>query len=219
MVAAWVAAYRERFPEMRVDYVPSDHKVDLIAERIDLALRVGPMADSTLRGVLLEELEVWTLASPAYVQRRGAPRNPKELAAHERVALSLLPTPWTLDFVPASGRRRRVRLHGAVSAASNAAVRGLVLAGAGISAFPSTASTRDDVEAGRLVRLLPGWRLKRVFLYAVYPGGVAPPAKTRALIDLVKEKLKVRRSAGPARFEPSAGPRATAGPAAGAVRG
>jgi len=63
-----------------------------------------------------------------------------------------------------------------------------VLEGAGISAFPNTAAIRADVEAGRLVRLLPGWRLMRLFLHAVYPGHTAP-AKTRAFIDLAKQVL------------------------------
>lgn len=190
MVAAWITAYRERFPDMRIDYVPTDQTFDLIADRFDLAIRIGPMADSRLRGVMLEELELWTAASPVYLKRRGTPRKPADLPAHEWVALSLLPAPWTVDFTPKTGRKITVRLRGAVSAASNAAVRSLVLAGAGISAFPNTASMRADIEAGRLVRLLPGCRLKRLFLYAVYPGSMAPPAKTRAFIDLAKEELR-----------------------------
>ncbi|WPH17299.1 type 2 periplasmic-binding domain-containing protein [Variovorax paradoxus] len=65
--------------------------------------------------------------------------------------------------------------------------------GAGISFFPSTADLRAKVEAGRLVRLFPGWASGRMFLYAPYPGNIAPPAKTRAFIDLAKEAV---RSAG-----------------------
>lgn len=192
MVAAWITAYRERFADMRIDYVPTDQTFDLIADRFDLAVRIGPMADSRLRGVMLAELELWTAASPAYVKRNGTPTKPTDLPAHEWVALSLLPAPWTVDFTSKSGRKETVRLRGAVSAASNAAVRQLVLEGAGISAFPNTSSMRADVESGRLVRLLPTYRLKKLFLYAVYPGNMAPPAKTRAFIDLAKEQLLAR---------------------------
>jgi DNA-binding transcriptional LysR family regulator len=187
-IAAWIAAYRERYPAMRIDYVPTDRTLDVIAERFDLAIRVGPMSDSRLRAVMLEELELWTAASPAYVARRGTPKRPEDLRRHEWVALSLLPAPWTVDYTRA-GSRKTVRLRGAVSAASNSAVHSLVLEGAGVSAFPNNQAIRADIEARRLVRLLPGWRMKRLFLHAVYPGHTAP-AKTRAFIDLARDSLR-----------------------------
>lgn len=186
LVATWIAAYRERFPEMRVDYVPTDSTLDLIAERFDLTIRIGPMADSRLRAVALEALELWTVASPRYIARHGHPRKPAELARHEWIALSLLPSPWSMEY-ERGGRKTRVKARGAVSAASNDAVLRLVLEGAGVSAFPNTADVRTEVEAGRLVRLFPGWSMRRMFLYAAYPGSMAPPAKTRAFIDLAKE--------------------------------
>lgn len=189
MIARWIAAYRERYPAMRIDYVPTDRKLDLIAEHFDLAIRVGPMADSSLRAVVLEELELWTLAAPSYLARHGAPRKPAELARHEWIALSLLPAPWSLDF-ERGGREVRVKLRGAISAASTDAVLQLVSQGAGISVFPSTADLRAEVQAGRLIRLFPRWTTGHMFLYAAYPGNIAAPAKTRAFIDLAKEAVQ-----------------------------
>ena len=194
MVAGWIATYRERYPAMGVDYVPTDRKLDLIAERFDLAIRIGPMADSALRCVVLEELDIWTVAAAGYLARHGTPRKPAELAQHEWIALSLLPAPWSMDF-ERGGRKMRVKMRGSVSAGSTDAVVRLVIHGAGISAFPATADLRGEVEAGRLVRLLSGWTTRRMFLYAAYPGNIAPPAKTRAFIDLAKEAARssVRR--------------------------
>lgn len=191
MVAGWIATYRERYPAMRVDYVPTDHKLDLIAERLDLTIRIGPMADSALRAVVLEELEIWTVAAPSYLARHGTPRKPAELASHEWIALSLLPTPWSIDYQRGT-RKARVKTRGSISVASNDALLRLVIQGAGISAFPSTANFRSEVEAGRLVRLLPGWSTRRMFLYAAYPGNISAPAKTRAFIDLAKESVRGR---------------------------
>jgi DNA-binding transcriptional LysR family regulator len=173
---------------MRIDYVPTDRKLDLIAERFDLALRIGPMRDSGLRAAVLEELELWTVAAAGYLARHGTPRKPAELARHEWIALSLLPTPWSMEL-ERGGRKVRVRMHGAVSVASSEALLRLVIQGAGISAFPSSADLRGEVESGRLVRLLPGWATRRMFLYAAYPGNVSPPAKTRAFIDLAKQAI------------------------------
>jgi DNA-binding transcriptional LysR family regulator len=189
MVARWIATYRERYPAMRVDYVPTDRKLDLIAEHFDLAIRIGPMASSGLRAVVLEELGVWTVAAASYLARHGTPRQPADLGGHEWIALSLLPAPWSLDLERA-GRKVRVKLRGSISAASTDAVRQLVLQGAGISIFPGTADLRREVEEGRLVRLFPGWNTGHLFLYAAYPGNIAPPAKTRAFIDLAKEAVR-----------------------------
>jgi DNA-binding transcriptional LysR family regulator len=192
MVAGWIAAYRERYPAMRVDYVPTDRKLDLIAEHFDLTIRVGPMADSGLRAVVLEQLGLWIVAAASYLARHGTPRKPADLVRHEWIALSLLPAPWSIDLERGQ-RKLRVKLRGAISAASTGAVLQLVAQGAGISVFPATADLRAEVEAGRLVRLYSGWTSGHMFLYAAYPGSIAAPAKTRAFIDLAKQAL---RSAG-----------------------
>lgn len=191
MVAGWIATYRERYPAMRVDYAPTDRKLDLIAERFDLTIRIGPMADSSLRAVVLEELEIWTVAAPSYLARHGTPRKPAELARHEWIALSLLPSPWSVEYQRGQ-RKVRVKTRGSISVASNDALLRLVIQGAGISGFPSTPDLRAEVEAGRLVRVLTGWGTRRMFLYAAYPGGISPPAKTRAFIDLAKEAVRAR---------------------------
>lgn len=192
MIAGWIATYRERYPAMRVDFVPTDRRLDLIAERFDLTIRIGPMDDSSLHAVVLEELELWTVAAPRYLARHGTPRNPSELARHEWIALSLLPTPWSVDFVR-GGRKLRVKTRGSISVASTEPLLRLVIEGAGLSVFPSMADVRAEVEAGRLVRLFPGWTTRRMFLYAAYPGSIAAPAKTRAFIDLAKEAVRGRR--------------------------
>ncbi len=189
LVATWIAAYRERYPAMRIDYVPTDQKLDLITERFDLSIRIGPMADSSLRAVVLEELELWTVAAPSYLARHGMPRKPSDLAGHEWIALSLLASPWSIDFHRGS-RKVRVKTRGSISVASNDAVLRLVLQGSGISGFPCTPDLREEVLAGRLVRLLSGWAMRRTFLYAAYPGNIAPPAKTRAFIDVAKDAVR-----------------------------
>jgi DNA-binding transcriptional LysR family regulator len=189
LVAGWIANFRERYPAMRVDYVPTDRKLDLIAEQFDLTIRIGPMADSRLRAVILEEIEVWILASPAYISRHGMPRKPADLAGHEWIALSLLPAPWSI-VLERGGRKVRVKMRGSISVAGTDAVLRLVSRGAGISSFPNIADVRAEVLAGRLVRLFPGWAAGRMFLHAAYPGNIAPPAKTRAFIDLAKEAVR-----------------------------
>ena len=190
-VAPLLAEYLARFPDMRVEYVPTDRVVDLIAERFDLSLRSGAMQDSRLRALKLADMEMSTVASPDYLKRHGLPKHPREFADHQWIALSTLETPWSRTWRSRNGTATAVRLKGALSVATAAGARSVVLAGAGISAFPQF-MVQEDIAAGRLVQVLPQYKLPDIYLFAIWPGRLEPPAKTRAFIDLAKEKLRKR---------------------------
>jgi len=187
-VAPLLAEYAARHPLMRVEYVPTDQLIDLVQENIDLSLRVTGVRDSGLRAAGLAEMEVWCVASPVYLEARGTPKRVEELPGHEWIAFSRLTSPWSLRF--RVGRRDvTVRVRGQFSVSMSSAGRALALAGAGIFGAPDF-TLRTQVEAGRLVRLFPQARLPPVFLYAAWSGRMEPPAKTRALIDLAKARLR-----------------------------
>ena len=187
-VAPLIAEYAARHPLMRIEYLPTDQIVDLLRENIDLSLRVTGRRDSSLRAAALAEMQIWCVASPAYLKARGTPRRVEELAEHEWIAFSQLASPWSLRF--RVGRRDvTVRLKGRLSTSMTSAGRALALAGAGILGAPDF-TLRADVDAGRLVRLLPEAHLLKVSLYAAWPGRMEPPAKTRALIELAKARLR-----------------------------
>lgn len=187
-VAPLLAEYTARHPLMRVEYVPTDELVDLVRENVDLSLRMTGARDSSLRAVGLAEMEVWCVASPAYLAAHGMPARVDELAGHDWIAFSQLASPWTLRF-RVGAEEVAVRLRGRLSTSSSAAARALAVAGAGITGAPDF-TLRADVEAGRLVRLFPQARLPAVSLYAAWPGRMEPPAKTRALIELAKARLR-----------------------------
>lgn len=191
-VAPLIAEYAQRHPLMRVEYVPSDQLVDLVRENIDLSLRVTGALDSSLRAAGLAEMPVWCVASPAYLAARGTPTRVQQLAEHEWIAFSQLATPWSLR-VRVGSADVTVRLRGRLSTSSTSAGRALAIAGAGVMGAPDF-TLRADVEAGRLVRLFPKARLPTVSLYAAWPGRMEPPAKTRALIELAKLRLRGRLS-------------------------
>lgn len=186
LVAAWIAEYRRRFPEVRIDYHPTDRRVDLVGEGFDLALRVGGMPDSSLRATTLARFDLWVVGHPDYLAAHGVPRRPADLARHEWIALSVLDAPWSRRFTDRRGKVDTVRLHGAVGVSTAAALLSLVRAGVGLAALPDTMA-REDVAAGRLQRVLAGYALPGLQLYAAYPGSTALPAKTRAFLDLAKE--------------------------------
>lgn len=186
LVAGWLAEYRRRYREVRIDYQPTDRRVDLVGEGFDLALRVGAMPDSSLRAATLARFELWVVGSAAYLAGHGEPRRPSELADHEWIALSVIASPWARRFVGPDGGEETVRLHGAISVSTAAALLHLVRADVGLSSFPDS-MVRTDIAAGRLRRLLADYALPPLYLYAAYPGAGAAPAKTRAFIDLARE--------------------------------
>lgn len=197
-VAPLLAEYAAQYPLMRVEYVPSDQLVDLVRENIDLSLRMTGVRDSSLRAVGLAEMPIWCVAAPAYLKARGTPVRVEDLAEHDWIAFSQLPSPWTLRFNDGESEVA-VRLRGRLSTTSTSAARALAMAGAGVMGAPDF-MLRADVEAGRLVRLFSRTRLPTVSLYAAWPGRMEPPAKTRALIELAKARL---RTAAPFSATPS----------------
>lgn len=192
-VAGWIAQYRQRYPEMRIEYVPTDRTLDLIDGRFDLALRIGMMRDSRLRGVKLQQIELLLVAADSYLAAHGTPTTPRQLIEHEWLALSVLPAPWSLTLRARNGTSTRVKLSGSITVSSATAQRALAIAGAGIAAMPSNL-VQADLDAGRLTRLLASYRLQTIYFYALYSGLMAPPPKTRAFIDLVKAQCAAQMS-------------------------
>lgn len=191
-VAPLIAEYLAAHPEMRVEYLPSDQVLDPLKERIDLSLRVSPMRDGTHKAVKLAEMELWLVASPEYLKGKALPKKPEDLAALEWIAFSPLPNPWTREFTTRSGRKVNVRFQGRVMTGTAAGTRALCLAGAGLASSPDF-MVRADVEAGRLVRLLPEARQPMLYLHAAWSDRIEPPARTRAFIELAKLRLRKTR--------------------------
>lgn len=183
-----VAEFALLHPQLQIDLRTSDRVADVVKEGIDLAIRIGWLRDSSLRATQLGEFEQCVVASPAYLARAGRPLRPQDLAQHEWLALTLLPTPLTWTFTPARGRKQVVRMSGRLRTDSSATLRALLQNGAGVSAMDQF-SVAEAVRSGQLVRLLPEWSLPKGGVYAVYPPGRHVPAKVRAFIDFYRAYL------------------------------
>jgi DNA-binding transcriptional LysR family regulator len=190
-IASWVAPviaeYVRLHPGMQVEYRPSDRLLDLVAEGLDLSLRATGRRDSSLLAAHLATFDVWCAASPRYLGERGTPRRLADLASHAWIAFTPIPNPWTLRT---RDGKQSVRLQRSLSTSSTTGGRALALADAGIFAAPQLV-LEAEVAAGRLVRVLPKLKLPQVTLYAAWPGGREPPAKTREFIELAKVRLRV----------------------------
>lgn len=191
-LARALATFIETYPEVQLDLDLSSRHVDLIGERFDLAIRMGPLKDdSTLAARKIDEARMGLYASPIYLALHAAPNSPDELAQHRSVRmLSDLgqPIPWRLscgkavwDGVPP----------GRLTLNSPGVIQQLLLDGAGIGALPDRFAA-EDVRLKRLVRVLPEWCLPSVPAWAVIPTRRYLPAKTRAFLDHIEQFMDKR---------------------------
>ncbi len=193
LLAPALADFMQHHAALTVDLIVNDQIVDLVGERFDLAIRAGWLRDSRLRAVRLGGFRQVAVASPDYLRRHGTPQNPGDLTAHRWVTLTYLPAAQALKFMPRQGRGRAqiARVTTALQTNNTAAMRSFVRSGGGIAVFPDT-MVREDLAAGLLVELLPGYALPEGGIFAVYPAMRHVPPKTRLFIDFLKKRLAPR---------------------------
>jgi LysR family transcriptional regulator, regulator for bpeEF and oprC len=202
-VGSWIEAYLERYPRVTVQAEYATREIDLVHEGFDLAIRPGPLRESRLVARLLGEFRYGLYASPAYLRRRGEPRQPTDLGSHDLVVFtgdSVRPV-WAL-YPQARGSgagapvREAVRVAGSARLRVNAGagVRSALLRGIGIGQLP-TVMADDLVRAGDLSPVLPGWRPDPVPVFAVYPSNRYLTPKVRAFVDLAVAAFPADRDA------------------------
>lgn len=191
-LAPLLAEFAQRHPGIRFDLDSSEEQLDLVAEGIDLAIRFGRLRDSRLRAIRLGSFEQWVIAAPAYLAGHDLPGTPAELAEHRWVAISLLSSPLTWTF-RRGGHQQTVRMRETMRCNSAQALQALVRSGAGITILLDTLIA-EDVAQGRLVRLLPDWKLPDGAIHAVYPPGRDLPLRVRRFVEFLRERIDTPRT-------------------------
>ena len=186
--------FAEQHPKLGIELLMSDRTEDLIAEGADMALRLGPLADSGFGARLLGKAPRLAVASPAYLARRGAPQTPAALPRHNCILGPGLSgrTGWRFTR---SGRATSVIVKGPIKVASADGVVACAKAGLGI-ALASRWMCRAELEAGELVAILSDYQLDWVEVHAVYPGGRRPSLKVRTFSDYLAAQLMHRNEVG-----------------------
>lgn len=174
-----------RYPDVAVDTFVSDRFVNLIEERIDVAIRIGQLGDSSLQARRIGRIETALLATPAYLDRHGTPKTPRDLAGHECVTFLFDDAPKTWSFRSAS-ERIAIAPKGRLRANDAEGVRAGVLAGLGLAQAPVWLFA-DEIASGAVKRLLRGFDPPAYPVQAVWPGGRRLAAKTRAFVDFLAE--------------------------------
>lgn len=180
------AAFLDAFPGVRLDIAATDTRVDLVAEGIDLAFRLGDLADSGLTARRLGGYARWLVATPEMAAKVEAETDLKSALARCGVAFTGTTSAarWRLTD---GATTMDVGLVGRVSASNGAVVHRLAREGVGVALLPRFA-VRGCLEAGRLKRVAPAWRGEIVPLHAVWTGR-SLPGKARAFLDFLQPRL------------------------------
>jgi DNA-binding transcriptional LysR family regulator len=183
-VAPVVADFLKQFSGVKVDLTIGERTVDMIDEGFDIAIRLTPPPDSSL---IVRSLATWRhvlCCSPDYLEKHGPPKQLSDLANHNCVRHALYPYGEEWRFADRKGAPASVRVSGNLISNSGETLRRAALQGVGIS-LAAGFLVADDLESGRLVRLLSEYRPVELSMNAVYPHRHHLSAKVRSFIDLL----------------------------------
>jgi DNA-binding transcriptional LysR family regulator len=185
-----VTDFLGQYPEVSVRLALLDRPVDLVEDGLDVAIRIGTLADTSAIAVRVGEMRRIAVASPGYLKRRGRPKSPADLAGHDFIAFAGIDRVERWRFADGVEARIRPRL---VVNTAEAAIDAAV-AGFGITRVLSYQAA-DALSDRRLVRLLREQEAGATPVHVVYPEGRHPPPKLRAFLDAIVPRLRQRCSA------------------------
>jgi DNA-binding transcriptional LysR family regulator len=185
-IAPAVAEFLGAYSEVKVDLAMGERAVDMIDEGYDVSIQLVPPPDSSL---IVRSLATWRhvlCCSPSYLEKHEPPQQLSDLSQHNCIRHVLYPFQDGWHFVDRNGAPAVARVSGNLITNSGETLRLAALEGVGIS-ISAGFLVADDLEAGRLVRLLPDYRSVELAVNAVYPHRHHLSAKVRRFIDLLVE--------------------------------
>ena len=187
-LAPAIPRFQARHPSVSLDLTISDERLDMMQEGVDLAIRIGPLEESTLVARRICNLERVICVAPSYLERHGRPRTPDDLQQHNCLWITSLPALRRWPFDTDEGIRV-VHVDGNVVTNNAETVLQLAVAGVGITRL-SDVVVAEAIRAGALVPILADWHhVEPVPLFATYPSGRNLSPKVRAMVDFLVEEF------------------------------
>lgn len=186
-IAPKLGAFLAAHPKLQLDLVMDDHNVDLLSQNIDVALRLGDLADSALTARKLGSTARVLVASPAYIAAHGRPTEPDALRAHEAVVYAQGGNSGDVWRFRKGTTEVSVSVSYRLACTAAEGVREAVLAGIGIAI--ASEWMMPEIVSGAVETLLPDWSLPPADLWALYPAGRLPSAKARLFISWFEANL------------------------------
>lgn len=189
-IAPHLWQFLAEYPELKIDLIMDDHYVDLVKEGVDMAIRVGPLTDSSFIARKIGDSPRVTVASPDYLAAHGEPATLQDLKAHKCIVYTLLTTRNEWHFTGPHGKET-IRVNGRFSVNNPGTIRQAVLASQGIAVTPLWLMG-DCIETGQVKVILDEYVPTPLEIHAVYPQRRFVPAKVRYFIDYIRTKLEQR---------------------------
>jgi DNA-binding transcriptional LysR family regulator len=197
-----LAAFRAQYPKLALELVLTDSVVDLVAERIDVAIRLSPRVDSGYIGQELMRTQYRVVASPAYVARHGKLKHPKDLTGRDCAVFPMagFRTQWRFRQKPRSKNAQpgdvfEIPIQGGIAISSALALRQAAMDGLAPSLLAQWL-VDDALADGRLIDLFPGFEATatdfQTAAWILYPSRAYLPLKVRAFTEHLKSQLKVK---------------------------
>jgi len=183
-----VTEFLGRFAEVSVALSLIDRPVDLVEEGLDVAVRIGALAESSAVATRVGTVRRIVVASPGYVTQHGTPLSPGDLGAHAVIAFSGGADHWVFRN---EQRETSIAIRPRLAVTTAEAALDAVRAGFGIARVLSYQAA-DDISRGSLLRLLAPYEGDELPIHLLYPGGRHPPPKLRAFLDFAKPRLRRR---------------------------
>ena len=180
-------AFMKQHPALKIELVANDRYQDLVTEGIDVAFRFGALPDSSATARKIIHLPRILMSSPDYLRERGTPTMPSDLAHHSVIIGPAHPSP-TFSFRK-DGRVTSVRVDSQLAITINEGATASAVAGLGIAAS-SENSARAELEAGKLVRVLPDWDFGSMEVNALFANGKTIKPAARAFADFLLRELR-----------------------------
>ena len=183
-----IFAFQDRYPEIGVDLSLTDERVDLVREGVDIALRLGPLSDSSMKLRALGQCRRLLVAAPDYLAARGRPTIPQDLSGHDGIRMSNVAGSDMLTLQGPDGARHVVPLSGRFRVDHGLAAREALAAGRGIGPTHQWL-VGDLLAAGRLEVILPDYALPVVPLSLLIVPERAGIARVRLLVDFLAHEI------------------------------
>ena len=183
-LAPAIAHFTAHYPEVSIELTLTDRVVAMIEEGFDLAVRAEALPDSSLIVRQLAPCRIAVCGAPSYLEKRGMPPTPADLAGHNCLTLSTAPSYGEWSFVGPTGDEQRIRVSGNLRANNSGALVSAAVAGQGLIR-EQTCTVGEDLKAGRLVPVLTEYRLPEGAICAVYPHSRHLSAKVRTFVDFL----------------------------------
>jgi len=180
--------FLERHPSLNVSLLMSDQRQDTIKEGVDVALRLGELADSSATARVIGRTRRLIAASPAYLKARGTPETPADLASHAAIVGPAGTNAGTWSFQK-DGQSVSVRINSRLTVSFNDAAVAAAVAGIGV-VTTALWGCRAELASGSLIQLLPHWKMGEVEVHGMYTPGRLPKPSARALVEYLIAELR-----------------------------